>query len=108
MSRRSVGAFLFWFYVNSWGRAKNVIVMDRVGAKVPARFLCITEENSLSEIAEVTHTETYSFQDLRFIIAAFNISVRPGNIHRVKNFLKPITVCFDTIVELRHLHHFDR
>ena len=30
---------------------------DRVGAKAPARFLCITEEDSLSKITEVTHTE---------------------------------------------------
>ena len=82
--------------------------MDRVGAKAPARFLRITEEDSLSEIIEVTHTETNSFQDLGFVVAAFDIAVRPGDIHGVENFLKPITICFDTIVKLRHLHHFDR
>ena len=45
------------FYVNSWGRAKIEQFSDRVGAKAPARFLCITEEDSLSKITEVTHTE---------------------------------------------------
>ena len=82
--------------------------MDRVGAKAPARFLRITEEDSLSEIIEVTHTETNSFQDLGFVVAAFYISVRPGNIHGVEDFLKPITIRIDTIIELRHLHYFDR
>ena len=57
--------------------------MDRVGAKAPARFLSITEENSLSEIVEVTHTEANPFQDFSFVIATFNISIRPGNIHGV-------------------------
>ena len=82
--------------------------MDRVGVKAPARFLRITEEDSLSEIIEVTHTETNSFQDLGFVVAAFDISVRPRNIHSVEYFLKPITICFDTIIELQHLHPFDR
>ena len=96
------------FYVNSWGRAKNEIGIDRVGAKAPTRFLCITEENSFSKIIEITHSETNPFQDLRFIVAAFNIAVRPWNIHGVEDFLKPITICFDTIIEFGHLHHFDR
>ena len=63
------------FYVNSWGRAKKKIVLDRVGAKAPARFLCITEENSLSEIIEVSHTKTNPFQNLRLIITAFNVTI---------------------------------
>lgn len=29
---------LLRFYVNSWGRAKNEIVLNRVGEKSPARF----------------------------------------------------------------------
>ena len=48
---------LFWFYVNSWGRAKKEIALNRVGAEAPARFLCIAEEDSFSEIREVTHTK---------------------------------------------------
>ena len=29
---------------------------DRVGVKAPARLLCITEEDPVSEIHEITHT----------------------------------------------------
>ena len=82
--------------------------MDRVGAKAPARFLSITEENSLSEIVEVSHTKTNTLQDLSFVIAAFNITVRPGNIHRVQYFLEPVAVGCDAILELWYLHHFYR
>ena len=96
------------FYVNSWGRAKKEIVMDRVGAKAPARFLCITEQYSFPEIIEIRHAKADSFQDFSFIITAFNITVRPRNIHGVQYLLKPISVCSDTIIKLRHLHHFDR
>ena len=94
------GFDLFRFYVNSWGRAKNEIVTDRVGAKAPARLLCITKENSFSEVIEITHSERNSFQDLSFVVTAFNIAIRPWNIHGVENFLKPITISFDTIIEL--------
>ena len=31
------------FYVNSWGGAKNEIIIGRVGAKAPVRFLLIIE-----------------------------------------------------------------
>ena len=64
-----------WFYVNSWGRAKIEQFSDRVGAKASARFLCITEEDSLSEISEVTHTEANPLQHFCFVIAAFNEAV---------------------------------
>lgn len=43
-----------WLYVNSWGREKKQIIASRVGVKAPARFLCTAEEDSASEIAEVT------------------------------------------------------
>lgn len=46
----------FGFYVNSWGRTK-VKNKDRVGAEATARFLCITEKNSLSEVREIAYTE---------------------------------------------------
>lgn len=39
------------------------MIASRVGVKAPARFLCTAEEDSVSEIAEVTHPEAdpYSF-----------------------------------------------
>ena len=69
------------FYVNSWGRAQNEKAKDRVGARAPARFLCIAEKDSLSKIIEVSHTKTNPFQNLRLIITAFNVTIRPGHIH---------------------------
>ena len=48
---------VFRLYVNSWGRDKKETIASRVGVKAPARFLCMAEENSVSEIAEVTHSE---------------------------------------------------
>ena len=71
----SVSRSFFRFYVNSWGRAKKEQVSDRVGARAPARFLCITEEDSLSEISEVTHAEANSLQHFCFVIAAFNEAI---------------------------------
>ncbi len=68
-------------------------MLDRVGASAPARFLCITEKYSLSEIRKVSHTIGNSFQYFGFVVAAFNISVCPGNIHCVDNLLKPVVVC---------------
>ena len=44
-------------YVNSWGRDKIEIIASRVGAGSPARFLCTAEEDSISEVTEVTHSE---------------------------------------------------
>ena len=45
--------------------------MDRVGAKVPARFLSIGEEDPFSDIVEITHTETNPLQYFCFVIASF-------------------------------------
>ena len=69
------GGRYFRLYVNSWGRDKEQIIASRVGVKAPARFLCTTEEDSVSEIAEVTHSKTDSFQDFGFVVAAFNKAV---------------------------------
>ena len=44
----------YWLYANRWGRDKKQIIASRVGVKAPARFLCTAEEDSVSEIAEVT------------------------------------------------------
>ena len=65
----------FWFYVNSWGRDKKEIIASRVGVKAPARFLCTAEEDSVSEIAEVTHPEANPLQDVGFVVAAFNKAI---------------------------------
>ena len=54
---------------------KKQIIASRVGAKTPARFLCIAGENSISEIAEVTHSEADSLQDFGLVIAAFNKAI---------------------------------
>ena len=62
-------------YVNSWGRGKKQKIASRVGAKAPARFLCMAEENSVSEIAEVTHPKADPFQDFGLVVAAFNKTV---------------------------------
>ena len=48
------------------------MIASRVGVKAPARFLCMAEENSISEIAEITHSEADPFQDLGFVVAALN------------------------------------
>ena len=52
---------LFGLYVNSWGRDKKEIIASRVGVKASARFLCTAEEDSVSEITEVTHPEADPF-----------------------------------------------
>lgn len=62
-------------YVNSWGRDKKEIIASRVGVKAPARFLCMAEEDSISEIAEVTHSEADPFQDFGFVVATLNKSI---------------------------------
>ena len=82
--------------------------MDRVGAKAPARFLCIAEENSLSEIVKVSHAKADTLQDFGFVVTTLNITIRPGNIHGVQYFLEPVAVGCDAILELRHFHHFYR
>ena len=62
-------------YVNSWGRDKKGIIASRVGAKTPARFLCMAEENSVSEIAEIAHPEADPFQGFGFVVASFNKAI---------------------------------
>ena len=66
----------------------------------------MAEENSVFEIAEVTHPEADSLQDFSFVVAAFNKAVRPRDIHRVEDFFEPVVICFCTIVKLRKIHDF--
>ena len=72
---RFVAQFEKRLYVNSWGRDKKEIIASRVGVKAPARFLSIAEEDSVSEIAEVTHPKADPFQDFGLVVAAFNKTV---------------------------------
>ena len=66
----------------------------------------MAEENSVSEIAEVTHPKADPFQDFGLVIAAFNKAIRPWDIHRVEDLIKPVAVCVCTIVELGQIHDF--
>ena len=68
-------AALFGFYVNSWSREKKQIIAIRVGVKAPARILCMAEEDSVSEIAEVTHSKADPLQDFGLVVAALNKAI---------------------------------
>ena len=68
-------ARFFRFYVNSWGRDKTQIIASRVGGESPARFLCTAEEDSVSEITEVTYPEADPFQDFGLVVAALNKAI---------------------------------
>ena len=63
------------FYVNSWGREKKQIIAIRVGVKAPARILCMAEEDSVSEIAEVTHSKADPLQGFGLVVAALNKAI---------------------------------
>ena len=52
--------------------------------RAPARFLCITEQNSFPEIGEVPHSVAYSFQNLGLVVAALYKAVCPGDVHGVE------------------------
>lgn len=69
------GPFVKGLCVNSWGRGKIKNIEFRVGVKAPARNLCMGEENSVSEIAEVRHPEADTLQDFCFVVAALNKTV---------------------------------
>ena len=73
----SDGSFILQkrFYVNSWGRDKTQIIASRVGVESPARFLCTAEEDSVSEITEVTYPEADPLQDFGLVVAALNKAI---------------------------------
>ena len=74
--RGAIGEFYSeWFYVNSWGRDKTQIIASRVGGESPARFLCTAEEDSVSEITEVTYPEADPLQDFGLVVAALNKAI---------------------------------
>ena len=66
---------IFRLYVNSWGRDKIQIIASRVGVESPARFLCTAEEDSVSEITEVTYPEADPLQDFGLVVAALNKAI---------------------------------
>lgn len=55
------------------GRIK--IITGRVGAKIPARFLCMAVEDPVSEIAEIAHPKADALQDFCPVVAALNEAV---------------------------------
>ena len=42
---------------------------------ISGRISCTAEEDSISEIAEITHSEADPFQDFGLVVAAFNKTV---------------------------------
>lgn len=40
-----------------------------------ALLLCVAKQDTSSEIMEITHAEAYTFQDFRFVVAAFDEAV---------------------------------
>ena len=72
----------------------------------PGTFLCTAEEDSVSEIAEVTHSEADALQDFGFVVAAFNKAIRPWDIHRVEDLVKPVAIRFCAVSEFRQIHDF--
>ena len=66
----------------------------------------MAEENSVSEIAEITHSEADAFQSFGLVVAAFNKAIRPWDIHRVEDLVKPVVICICAVVEFRQIHDF--
>ena len=97
---------ILWLNVNSWGRDKKEIIASRVGVKAPARFSCMAEEDSVSEIAEITHPKADAFQSFGLVIAAFNKAIRLWDIHRIQDFSEPVVICICAVVELGQIHDF--
>ena len=40
-----------------------------------ALLLCVAKQDTSSEIMEITHAEAYTFQNFRFVVAAFDEAV---------------------------------
>ena len=74
--------------------------------KAPTRFLCVAEEDSVSEILEIPHTEANALQDLGLVVAAFRISIRPRDIHRIEDLVRPVVKGVDTAPKFREIHRF--
>ena len=96
----------FWLYVNSWGRDKKEMIWKACRRGISGTLLCMAEKDSVSEIAEVTHTGANPFQDFGFVITAFNKAVRPRDIHRIQDLVEPVAICLCAVMELRQLHDF--
>lgn len=47
--------------------------------EVPALLLCMTKQDTFSEVGEIMHTEVNTFQNSCLVVAAPNETVRPGD-----------------------------
>ena len=66
----------------------------------------MAEQDSLPEVIEVPHSVADALEHLRFVIAALDVSVRPGHIHGVENLLKPIPASSGAILKLLYIRGF--
>ena len=67
-----MGSMSIGFYINSWARAQTEYSQGSCRSYCSCKILCITEDNPLSEIMEVTHTVASGFENFRFAAAVFN------------------------------------
>ena len=67
----------------------------------------MAKKDSLSEIGEIPHAKADTLQNLCFVVAAFNEAIGPWDIHGVQDFLEPVVICFDAVVEFRQIHDFN-
>ena len=76
------------------------------GCLAPARFFRYTaaEKDPISEVPEVPHPEADALEDLRFVVAALDEAVGPGDVHGVQNLLKPVAVRRDAGLKFRKIH----
>ena len=77
------------------------------GCLAPARFFRYTaaEKDPISEVPEVPHPEADALEDLRFVVAALDEAVGPGDVHGVQNLLKPVAVRRDAGPKFRKIHN---
>ena len=68
-------SYILRLYVNSWGRGKKQIISICAVEESAAQILCTAEENSVSEISEITHPKADTLQDFCLVIAAFNKAI---------------------------------
>ena len=76
------------------------------GCLAPARFFRYTaaEKDPISEVPEVPHPEADALEDLRFVVAALDEAVGPGDVHGVQDLLKPVAVRRDAGLKFRKIH----
>ena len=55
--------------------AVHRVIVGQHAEEFQARFSCTAEEDSISEIAEITHAEADPFQDFGLVVAASNEAI---------------------------------